>query len=175
MKNKAVFLDRDGVLNQAIVREGKPFPPRNLSELVIFPDVLNALNILKKNGFFLIVVTNQPDVARGSATRESVEEINLIFKNQLPLDAICVCYHDDKEGCDCRKPLPGLLLQAARDFKINLKKSFMIGDRWRDIEAGKNANCQTIWINRNYSEKAPISPHFVTHSLSDAVNWIIHI
>lgn len=171
MKQKAVFLDRDGVLNDAIIKNGKPYPPASLSELVIAPDVLPALNLLKSLGYLLIGATNQPDVARGTTKQSTVEEMNQALLQQLPLDEIRVCYHDDKDACHCRKPLPGLLLDAALHHHIDLTKSFMIGDRWRDIEAGVHATCKTIWLDRSYQEKKP-SPHFTALSLIEAATWI---
>ncbi|MEO7145005.1 MAG: HAD-IIIA family hydrolase, partial [Bryobacteraceae bacterium] len=111
--NKAVFLDRDGVLNRAVLRDGKPYPPASVDELEILPDAAEALGRLKQAGFLLLVVTNQPDVARGAQTRAAVEAMHAALARALPIDGFFVCYHDDADGCDCRKPRPGLLLQAA--------------------------------------------------------------
>lgn len=171
MKNKAVFLDRDGVLNKAIVKDGKPYPPATMDELEIIDDAPDALTALKRQGYLLIGATNQPDVSRGTTSKAFVESINAVLLDKLPLNDIKVCYHDDADCCDCRKPLPGLLVQAAKEYDIDLTKSFMIGDRWKDIDAGKKAGCQTIWINREYSEKRPTTD-FMTTSLTDASNWI---
>lgn len=171
---KAIFLDRDGVLNAAVVRHGKPFPPASVEDVIIPSDVLPALVQFKKLGFLLIGITNQPDVARGITTREKVEEINLFLMQKLPLLEIKVCYHDDAKKCDCRKPLPGLLLQAAQEHQIDLTKSVMIGDRWKDVAAGQAAGCQTIWLQRDYEEKKPEqSPNTVVSKLSEAAEWII--
>ncbi len=136
---RAVFLDRDGVLNRAIVRNGKPYPPASIEQLEIPSDVPDALQELKGHGFELIVVTNQPDVARGTQSRQMVEQMNQRLKSLLPLDDVFVCYHADQDKCTCRKPQPGLLLQAAKKLNIDLSGSFMVGDRWRDVEAGQNA------------------------------------
>ena len=154
----AIFLDRDGVINQAMIREGKPYPPRSLDELVVESNVKPALNRLKQLGYLLIGITNQPDVARGQTSRQQVEAIHNFLLKTLPLDEICVCYHDNKDGCHCRKPLPGLILEAAKKWQIRLADSYMIGDRWRDIEAGQAAGCQTIWIDAGYHERAPAQP-----------------
>jgi D-glycero-D-manno-heptose 1,7-bisphosphate phosphatase len=170
--NRAVFLDRDGVLNAAIVREGKPYPPANIDELIIPSDVLSALTMLKKAGFMLIVVTNQPDVARGKTTQESVDIIHQHLCEHLPLDVIRVCAHDDRDNCDCRKPLPGLLIQAAQDYNIELEQSYMIGDRWRDIEAGQAAGCVSIFLDYGYLEKRPEAPDYIAQSLQQAAEWI---
>ena len=146
---RAVFLDRDGVLNQTFVREGVPRPPASLAELEILPGVPTALNALRARGYLLIVVTNQPDVARGASTRGLVEDIHERLRRELPLDAILACFHDDADDCECRKPRPGLLLRAARDFGIELPLSAMIGDGWRDVEAGKRAGCTTFLVGRD--------------------------
>jgi len=171
---KAVFLDRDGVINHSIIKNGKPFPPSSLAEVKIIDGVAEALASLRQAGFLLIVVTNQPDVARGTIANSVVNEINDYLKLELLLDDIFVCIHDDKDKCYCRKPLPGLILQAARKYKIDLKQSFMVGDRWKDVEAGKRAGCKTIWIDLKYDEKKPsVAPDYVTQSLKEAVTWIL--
>ena len=169
----AVFLDRDGVLNEATVRNGKPYPPRDLSELVITHGAGAALEGLKREGFLLIVVTNQPDVARGKANRADVDKINAQLTAILPLDAIEVCEHDDKQECNCRKPKPGMILRAREKFGVDLTGSFMVGDRWRDIEAGRRAGCRTILIGDGYGETFPCAPTIKLASLPGAASWII--
>ena len=176
MTRQAIFLDRDGVLNHAVIRNGKPYPPRSLEELSIPDDAEASLHRLKIAGFYLIGATNQPDVARGILTRETVQAMNQILIQKLHLDDILVCYHDDSDRCVCRKPLPGLLHEGAKLFNIDLSASIMIGDRWKDIEAGIEAGCRTIWLRANYKEKTPPrSPHFIAKSLTDAVDWILNI
>jgi len=170
---QAVFLDRDGVLDRAIVRDGKPYPPASLADLQILPGVAQACAALHEAGLVLIVVTNQPDVARGSQQREVVEAMNQALRSWLPLDDIRVCYHDDADHCPCRKPEPGLLLEAARDWEIDLSASFMVGDRWNDIEAGRRAGCWTILVDYGYAERAPITPDYRVGSLAEAVGWIL--
>lgn len=170
---RAVFLDRDGVLNQAIVRAGRPYPPFTLSEVVLLPGVPEALARLKSAGFWLIVVTNQPDVARGSQSRETVETINAWLGSRLPIDSFRVCYHDEGKQCDCRKPAPGMLIDAAHEFELTLSASFMVGDRWRDVEAGKRAGCRTVFIDYRYDEQQPAHPDWVTDSLPAAADWIL--
>ncbi len=152
-ERKAVFLDRDGVINREVIRNDRPYPPGRWEEVEIPEDVPGALEKLKKAGFLLIVVTNQPDVARGTQSRKNVEAIHAGLLGALPLDEIFVCYHDDGDGCSCRKPLPGLFHQAAARFSIHLSSSFMVGDRWRDIEAGHRAGCTTILVDRRYAER----------------------
>ncbi len=149
---RAVFLDRDGVLNKAYVREGKPYSPDTIEEMIIAPDAAAALSRLRRHGFRLIVATNQPDIARGRLTRAHVEAMNGYLRSKLPLDGIEMCTHDDVDRCDCRKPKPGLLLHAAERDGIALAQSFMVGDRYRDIEAGHSAGCRTVLIGDGYGE-----------------------
>jgi D-glycero-D-manno-heptose 1,7-bisphosphate phosphatase len=171
---KAVFLDRDGVLNRSITQKGKPSPPASLAELEILPGVREGLAELRKAGFLLIGATNQPDVARGRQQREVVEIINQNLVRELALDDMLVCYHDDQNDCDCRKPKPGLLFQAAKKYQINLADSFMVGDRWRDVEAGRQAGCRTIFIDAGYQERQPDPPaHFTSRDLKTAAAWIL--
>ena len=134
------ILDRDGVINRAFVRGGKPYPPKGVSDTEILPGVGEALRKLHEAGYLLVVVTNQPDVARGTATRAGVDAINGKLARELPIDEFRTCFHDDADGCDCRKPLPGALLAAAREHGIDLARSYMVGDRWRDVEAGRAAS-----------------------------------
>ncbi len=171
---RAVFLDRDGVINEAEVRDGKPYPPANAASLRIPLGTAEALARLKEHGFLLLVVTNQPDVARGTQQRVRIEEINRRLRSELPLDDVLTCYHDDADNCDCRKPRPGLIKRAALQLGIDLGHSYLIGDRWRDIDAGANAGCKTILIDRGYKERAPAaSPDVRVLSLYDAVDWIL--
>jgi D-glycero-D-manno-heptose 1,7-bisphosphate phosphatase len=168
----AVFLDRDGVLNSAIVRDGRPYPPATLEEFSILPGVLDACEALRRAGFVLLVVTNQPDIARGVQDRATVDEFHEILLRTLPIEEVYVCPHDDADGCDCRKPRPGMLLEAARDRDLNLGSSVMVGDRWRDIEAGRRAGCRTVFIDRGYSERAPSDPDAIVNDLVQAAAWI---
>lgn len=170
---KAVFLDRDGVLNRPILRGGKSYPPGDLSQLEILPGVAEALDELRSAGFLLVVVTNQPDVARGAAQRQDVELINAELCERLPLDDVRVCYHDDRDSCHCRKPLPGMILEAARDLRIDLQKSYIVGDRWRDIEAGRRAGCRTVFIDSGYSENLKCTPDFTAGSMAEAAMQIL--
>jgi len=173
-QRRAVFLDRDGVINRTFVRDGKPYPPTTLQELEVLPGVPEALHELKQHGYQLLVVTNQPDVARGKQSRQTIEAMHQALAARLPLDDILVCYHTDQDRCDCRKPMPGMLLEAAKKHNIDLAASFMVGDRWRDIEAGYNAGCKTILIDYGYSERSPAhAPDLRVASLREAADWII--
>ena len=174
-QRRAVFLDRDGVINRAIVRNGTPYPPATVDELEILPEVPEALKDLKGHDFELLVVTNQPDVSRGKQTRAAVEGINRKLAATLPLDDIIVCYHTDQDNCSCRKPKPGMILDAARKHGIDLSVSFLVGDRWRDIEAGRNAGCRTILIEGGHRERqSDATPDARVGSLREAASWIIH-
>ena len=169
----AIFLDRDGVLNEAIPRNGSPYSPSDLSELVITHGARAALEELKREGFLLIVVTNQPDIARDNATRAEVDKINAHLAAILPLDAIEVCEHDDRQQCDCRKPKPGMILRARERLGADLADSFMVGDPWRDIEAGRRAGCRTILIGDGYGEAFRSDPTIKLASLPDAASWVL--
>jgi D-glycero-D-manno-heptose 1,7-bisphosphate phosphatase len=170
---RAVFLDRDGVLNRVLIREGKPYPPHNLAEVEILPGVQEALLALKAAGFILITVSNQPDVARGTLKREVVNSINHYLGERLPIDRFIMCFHDSSDECVCRKPKPGMLLEGAQEFNIDLSRSYMVGDRWRDVDAGKNAGCKTIFIDYGYDEPQPESFDFVAVSLHEAAKLIL--
>jgi D-glycero-D-manno-heptose 1,7-bisphosphate phosphatase len=172
-KTRAIFLDRDGVINRALVRAGKPYPPRELAEVEILPGVAEALLALKKEGYILITVSNQPDVARGTLSRQAVDSINNYLGQTLPVDRFIMCYHDSGDGCACRKPKPGMLLDGALEFNVDLSRSYMVGDRWRDVEAGKNAGCKTIFIDYGYDERQPESYDFIAGSLLEAAQIIL--
>jgi D-glycero-D-manno-heptose 1,7-bisphosphate phosphatase len=173
MRRPAVFLDRDGVINRAVIRDGIRCPPLSLQDLVILPRVSEALDALKARGYALVVVTNQPDVARGTSSRRAVDLIHAKLQEELSLDAILTCFHDTADGCDCRKPKPGLLLRAARDLSINLAASFMVGDRWRDIEAGQRAGCRTFFIDEGYEESQETICDFRVGSLHQAAGIVL--
>jgi D-glycero-D-manno-heptose 1,7-bisphosphate phosphatase len=169
----AVFLDRDGVLNAAVVRDGRPYPPASVEEIRILPDAAGALGRLKRHGYRLVVVTNQPDVARGTQRRDVVESINETLRARLPIDEVRVCYHDDADRCRCRKPEPGLLLQAPA---YDLARSVIVGDRWRDIEAGRRAGVRAaVLIDAGYDEPMRSTPDARVRSLSEAVDWILQL
>jgi D-glycero-D-manno-heptose 1,7-bisphosphate phosphatase len=170
-----IFLDRDGVINRPLIRAGKPYPPVNLEEFEILPGVHEACQLLKKLGFLLVIATNQPDVSRGTLVREVVETIHASLLQQLPIDRVMTCFHAGAaygDPCECRKPQPGMLMEAAKALRIDLAKSFMIGDRWRDVDCGFNAGCKTIFIDWGYEEKLTRDPDFHAHDLLDAAKMI---
>lgn len=171
--HRAVFLDRDGVLNRTFIRNGRPFAPTSLDQFEILPDVSEALQLLHDVGFILIVATNQPDVGHGLVSQKVVEKMHEHLRTLLPIDDIEVCYSTDADNSYRRKPQPGMLLEAASRWHIDLTQSFMVGDRWKDIEAGKAAGCRTIFIQRHYQEKDPLNPDYIAHSLGEAAQMIL--
>ncbi|MDR2340459.1 MAG: HAD-IIIA family hydrolase [Deltaproteobacteria bacterium] len=171
---RGVFLDRDGVLNKALVVDGLPFGPIDADALELTEGAPELLAELKERGFVLVCVTNQPDVARGTRTLENVLAMNEKVKTLLPLDALYACLHDNHHNCDCRKPKPGMLLRGAKEFGLDLSKSFMVGDRAGDIEAGRRAGTYTIFIDHGYKEKLPDpEADHTCKSLGEAVGHIL--
>ena len=170
---QAVFLDRDGVINRAVVKNGKPFPPASLDDFELLPGVESSAIALRKAGFLIVVVTNQPDVATGMQTREVVESMHKKLHAAAICDDVKVCYHIDSDACECRKPKPGMLIEAAIEWQIDLRRSFMVGDRWRDVAAGKAAGCQTFFIDYQYQEQSAEMPDAVVASLEEAANIIL--
>jgi D-glycero-D-manno-heptose 1,7-bisphosphate phosphatase len=172
---RAVFLDRDGVINRALECEGGPVPPATLAQFETLPDVPSACARLKAAGFLLVVATNQPDVGRGTLKREVVMEMNAQMVAQLPIDRVEVCFHAGQglSDCDCRKPKPGMLLRAARELSIDLGQSWMVGDRWRDVDCGHAAGCKTIFIDRGYAEELRRKPDYSARNLGEAADIIL--
>ena len=173
IKEKAVFLDRDGVLNLSEVVNGKPYAPRRLEDFIIVTEAYEATKLLSQEGFILIVVTNQPDVGNGLVTEEIVQAMNQRLMEELPIDDIKVCFHSQSEKCACRKPKPGMITKAALEFNIDLEKSYMIGDRWSDICAGNAAGCSSLLIDRGYREKIEEQPNVFVYSMLEAVQNIL--
>jgi len=171
--HKAVFLDRDGVINSCTVRGSTPYPPQTVDELCIEPGAAEAMRALKDAGYLLLVVTNQPDVARGTQRREVVEAINTTLRAQLPIDDIAVCYHDNADNCDCRKPKPGMLKQLGQKWHVDYLHSFMVGDRSGDIHAGEATGVRTFLVDRPYSKSDQCRPDFRVHDLSHATQIIL--
>jgi D-glycero-D-manno-heptose 1,7-bisphosphate phosphatase len=169
---RGVFLDRDGVLNVAVVRDGLPYAPHSADEIEILPGVEEACTRLRAAGFDLVAVTNQPDIARGTQTLEAVRRINDALLAALPLDEVVICPHDDADGCGCRKPRPGMLVATAQRRGIDLSASFMVGDRWRDVEAGLRAGCRTLLIDRGYDERS-VQADVSVADLGEAAVWIL--
>ena len=171
---RAVFVDRDGVINRSHVRNNKPYPPTRVEDFELLPGVAEACRKLKSSGFLLVLATNQPDVGRGTLARETVESMHVKMCAALPIDRVEVCY-DPGQGklSECRKPAPGMLLCAARDLEIDLSQSWMVGDRWRDVDCGANAGCRTVFVDHGYDEKLRAKPDFTVQSLAEAADIII--
>lgn len=175
---RAVFLDRDGTLNRQIIREGKPYPPKNLDQFALFPRVPDACARLAQAGYVLVVATNQPDVGRGTQSKAMVEAMHARLREWVPqIEHIEVCYAPglDKTGPPDRrrKPEPGMLLDAALALDLDLSRSWMVGDRWRDIDCGRRAGCRTVFIDFGYAEELQESPDFVVGSFAEAADVIL--
>lgn len=171
---KAAFLDRDGVINRNLVRNGRPYAPVAFEDFVILPGVREATRALRQAGYLVIVATNQPDVGAGQQSREVIDAMHDLARRELEIDDIEVCFHVEGDNCDCRKPKPGMILRAARKHGIDLARSWMIGDRWRDVEAGQAAGCRTVFVNYDYpNERYPNNPDLVVRSLAEAVPFLL--
>jgi D-glycero-D-manno-heptose 1,7-bisphosphate phosphatase len=170
MKSSAAFLDRDGVVNEVSILNGKPYPPKNLNELNIVDGVKESLELLDQFGYVPVVITNQPDIARGSQTWFTLGELHAEIKALTGITHFYVCPHDDADLCDCRKPSPGLIIQAAKELSLDLQSSFLVGDRWRDIEAGHNTAIKSYFVDNGYQERRPTAPYIPVKSLFEAVS-----
>ena len=164
--NKAIFLDRDGIINETYVVAGKSYPPSCVEALQLVKGIKELLTLLSKE-YLLIGITNQPDISRGLQNWCEVERINNYIKNKLPILEFFVCPHSDEDNCTCRKPKVGLFIQAVEKYDIDLSQSFCVGDRWKDVEAGINAGCKTIWVDYGYIEKKPLNADYVVQSVKD--------
>lgn len=169
---RAVFLDRDGVVNRSLVANGKPMAPKRLSEFRLLPGARRNITTLRRRGFRIAVVTNQPDVAKGLIERAELERMNARLA-PLGADVVKVCPHAQDAGCRCRKPKPGMLRAAARELGVSLGRSYMVGDRWSDVEAGRAAGCYTVKIERGWANERPSQPDAVVKSLGEAVKHIL--
>lgn len=165
---KALFLDRDGTLNLPIMRDGVPYSPRTLKEVDFFPDIEIALKLFRDLDFVPIIITNQPDVARKLVTKEKALEINRYIQERLGIEHAFACFHDDLDLCLCRKPKPGLIHEAMNLLKIEIKRSYMIGDRWKDVEAAQSVGCPAYFIDSGYTEQMPIEPYIRVSSVLEA-------
>ena len=170
--NKAVFLDRDGVINQTVFRRGAQRAPQDLSEWAWMDGVHDTLRALSTRGYALIVCTNQPDVVRGWQSREQVDAFHALIERELPVARIYACFHDNSEACACRKPKPGMLLQAANELRVDLAGSWMIGDRSSDIEAGRAAGCRTV-LMRGSAQAEPADADHEVDTLAELLAIIL--
>jgi D-glycero-D-manno-heptose 1,7-bisphosphate phosphatase len=175
MSKPAIFLDRDGTLNAPVVRDGKPYPPATADEFVLLPGVIEGCRALTKAGFALVVATNQPDVGRGTQAQSVVEAMHAKMCSLLPIARVEVSYAAGGENPPdpFRKPQPGMLFRAARELNLDLTRSWMVGDRWRDIDCGAAAGVRTVFIDWGYDEKLRAKPDFTVRSFGDAVAIIL--
>ena len=173
---QCIFLDRDGVLNHSEVVNGKPKAPQCREDFFLLPGIEQAVKEIKSAGFFIVVVTNQPDIGNGFVDSEEIELMHTELKDKLPIDDIFTCPHSQKAGCSCRKPKPGLLYKASKIYNLDLVSSWMVGDRWSDVYAGKSAGTQTVFIDRGYKENLDhnLSPDSTVKNLQAAVDYILH-
>ena len=175
-QRRAVFLDRDGTLNLPVVREGKPYPPATPAEFHLYDDVPASCRQLHAAGFVLVVATNQPDVGRGTQAQATVEAMHAHLLKLIPeIARVEVCY--DPGGTSPpsahRKPAPGMLRRAAAALDLDLTRSWMIGDRWRDVDCGQAAGCRTIFLDWGYDEQLRAQPDFTVHSFAAAAGIIL--
>lgn len=171
--DRAVFLDRDGVLVVPEFREGRSFAPREIADFRLYEDAAPCLERMKAAGFRLVVVTNQPDVGNGLVERAVVDEMHRRLAAALPIEAIEVCYHAPVDNCDCRKPKPGMLHRAAHRLGLDCARSIMIGDRASDVAAGRAAGCRTIFIDLGYRGERPDNPDRSVGCLVGATNIVL--
>lgn len=166
---RGFFIDRDGVINRCQMHNGVSIPPKDLDSLQLLDGVEQAIEILKRTGIVPVVITNQPDVERGTQTRETVNQINRKIEVLTGITSFYVCYHDDASNCECRKPKIGMIKKASADLGIDIKRSYMIGDRWKDIATGQRAGVrESFFIDYAYSEKKPSQPYTLVKSLLEA-------
>jgi len=170
---RAVFLDRDGVVNRAFVQDGKPTPPTRLDEVRVLPGVREACQALHEAGFVLVLVADQPDAVQQEAAGHDVGAINQLLRRFLRLEDTRVCRRGDSPNCDCREPDAGLLIQAAKDWNIDLQSSYFVGDRCPDVEAAQHAGCRAVFVDYGYQERRPVAPYLEVHSLREAARWIV--
>lgn len=168
---RAVFLDRDGVLVREVVVDGEALAPVSLSAFRLVPDAAAQTLRLRQAGLRCLVFTNQPEVARGSLSTTTLDAMHRELRDAVAVDQIYVCPHQDGDGCACRKPGVGMLTTGAQDWEVQLDESFVIGDRWRDIEAGRAVGCFTILIDRPYSACETADARVQT--LAEAVDTVL--
>lgn len=170
--NKAFFFDRDGVINQSVVRNGRPYPPQTFEEFRWTPGIEEVMTTVKSLGFLLLVVTNQPDVVRGTQTQEQVDAFHRHVQVSLPVDQVYACFHDNHHQCSCRKPKPGMLFQAQTDWNLDLSQSYFLGDRWSDVDAANEAGCHSIFLDYGYDETLRSLPQTVVPSLVKLLDFL---
>ena len=169
---RAVFLDRDGVINKVAIKDGKAYSPRCFDEFEFVENVAGQLERIKEAGYLTVVVTNQPDIARGKMDISELHKMSDIIRRNLAVDDIFVCLHDDIDNCHCRKPKPGMMFDAAKKYDIDLSNSFLVGDSWKDMEAARNAGCEGILVKASYNKDVTCSRS--VENLAEAIDIIMN-
>jgi D-glycero-D-manno-heptose 1,7-bisphosphate phosphatase len=172
LPKRAVFLDRDGVIIETKVEFGRPIAIRKKNEIKMLGDATKGIKLLLNSGFELVIITNQPDVAKGITPIEHVNQIHKEISRLTGLKHFYICSHADSDSCECRKPKPGLLISASENLNLDLDNSFLIGDRWRDIASGQKAGCRCYFIDYGYNEAQPNPPFTRVHTLFEAATLI---
>ncbi len=173
MVTRAVFADRDGVLCANMMRDGRPVAPTRLEDFHLLPGVEESVQALRSAGYLVIVVTNQPDVGTGRTPQATVEAMHDIIRARLAVDDIKVCFHTNADNCTCRKPKPGMILEAATERAIDLPASFVVGDRWSDVAAGQQAGCATIFVDYGHEPDTLGKADVVVGSFAEAARVIL--
>jgi D-glycero-D-manno-heptose 1,7-bisphosphate phosphatase len=168
--NKAIFFDRDGVLNKLIYRDGGFYSPQKFSQFKIEKEAMKVTKTTKSLGFLNLVVSNQPDISRQKMNEADLGRMTNLLKKELTIDDVFYCKHDDIDNCKCRKPSSGLIIEASKKWNIDLKNSFLIGDNWKDIEAGKDINLKSFLLDKDYNEGFEFEDRL--KNLSDLINLI---
>ena len=172
---RAVFFDRDGVLNRLVSRDGMQAAPQRIEDFHLIPDAARLVGQVRQAGFLAFVITNQPDIARGLLPERDLESMTAALRGAVPLDDVMICPHDDPDQCACRKPKPGMLVTLSERWNVDLKRSFVVGDSWKDIEAGQRVGCKTILLaggDANGPMERSVPPDAVVGSLADAIAWV---
>jgi len=170
---KAVFIERDGVLNQAFVNGRQQVGPASLAEFRLQEGVLPLLARLKEAGFLLLVTTNQPGIARGDLSRRELDRMHDQLRRLIPVDDIFICPHDDPDRCPCRKPRPGLFQEARCKWQLNMNASFVVSDKWQDVEAARSAGCTSILIRSAWNGAA--HPDLILQDFGSVVEKILSL
>jgi len=170
---RALFLDRDGVLNIPILRGGRTYAPVQFSDFQLYEDVIPTLHEVKNRGYLLVLITNQPDLSKGLLAPEELHRMHQFLQEKIPFDSLEVCPHQDSDDCECRKPKPGMILRAAKQLSIDLSQSIVIGDRWRDILAGKTAGCKTaLKIVEDFTDDRQETPDWTIFQLQEILKYL---
>ena len=151
MKNKCLFLDRDGIINVPLVKKNKPFAPTEISQFRLYKNLNKTLNYIKKLNYLIIIITNQPELSKGNLNKKTLDQMHEIIYSTFPIDDIFVCKCQESSSCKCYKPKPKMLYDAKIKHNIDLKKSYFVGDTYRDVYCASNAGCYSILLKKRYN------------------------